>query len=69
MGNIDIFNTTIYIVIATVDDETKVIDCFISYGEAMKLVNYLNENKDCAAECINSTVTKQYDTDFYKDII
>ena len=69
MENIDIFNTTIYIVVATIDNETKVIDCFISYGEAMKLVNYLDENKDCAAKCIESTVAKRYDANFYKDII
>lgn len=69
MGMIDIFNTTIYIVTVTTDNTTKIIDCFISYGEAMKLVDYLNKNKECEAECIESTVAKRYDEEFYKDII
>lgn len=69
MGKVDIFETDIYIVLATVNGTTKVIDCFISYGEAMKLVNYLNKDNNCKAECIESAIAKRYDEEFYKDII
>ena len=67
--NADIFNTTIYIVLATVDNKTKVVDCFINYNDAAELVNYLNENGKFGLTVQTSDISKGFNKDFYSDIL